>query len=269
MKIVIHASPHIEWQGRYAKHAQEGLSRHGIQATITSSSTRQPCDLAIIMGPNAWRQIERSSRPYIMFNRKFLGNDPKIVHQNCAISWNGFNGDGTFCVDAVDPKRIEKYINPEKDIRSWNKDGKYLLLCEQSNTGRSRTYRTINQYYDYVKKHATLPIKFRKKPVGEEAIDANRVQQELIGAKAIVHLNSTISIDAMMAGIPVISLDVGDPLYAITGHTLDDIRYPDRLPLFQYLAHCQWDETEIATGKFWEHIYPMRGPKLCELKGYS
>lgn len=264
MKIVIHASPHIEWQGRYAQHTATGLKQHGINASITPASTRQNCDVAILMGPNAWQQIERVNQPYIMFNRKFVGNNPKTVHENCAISWNGFNGYGTFCVEQVDPKRLERYVNPETEITAWHKDGKYLLLCEQSNTGRSRRYQSLQQFYSYVNDNALMPVKFRKKPIGEEAIDAYRIQNELKGAKAIVHLNSTISIDALMAGVPVIALDKGDPAYGVAGHSLNEIRYVDRLPFFQYLAHCQWSEEEIRSGEFWHHIYPMRGPKLHE-----
>jgi hypothetical protein len=46
---------------------------------------------------------------------------------------------------------------------------------------------------------------------------------------------------------------------------LDDIRYPERLPLLQHLAHCQWHHTEIQDGSFWEQLYPKSGERLCDL----
>ena len=81
---------------------------------------------------------------------------------------------------------------------------------------------------------------------------------------ALVALLMDISLNAMMIGIPVVSFDEGDPVYPLTTHDFSSIMYPDRLPFFQYLAHCQWTEDEIKSGEFWEHIYPMRGPKLNE-----
>ena len=266
MKIIIHANQ-IEWQRRYAKHTVAGLKRHGIRASVTNSPSRQPCDIAILMGPNAWERVERANKPYLMFNRRFVGDD-QSVHTNCAIGWNGFNGRGTFCVDEVDPTRLQTYM-PEEKLLSWREPGKTLILCEQSNVGRATNpkFKTLRGYYNYVRRHAKLPIVFRDKPIGEEKISFSGVTKGLIKAnpKVLANLNSTISLDAMMVGIPVISFDEGDPAYAITGHELNEIVKPDnRLEFFQYLAHCQWTEDEIKSGEFWEHIYPIHGPKLYE-----
>lgn len=265
MKIAIHANQ-IEWQQRYARHTVEGLRRHGIRTFVTSSTTRQLCDIAILMGPNAWQNIERVGKPYLMFNRKFVGNDPRVVHENCAIGWNGFNGYGTFCVDEVDPSRLKNYIT-EEEFLPWHK-GKNIIYCEQSNVGRAEEFKTLQQYYNYVKKYAGNVV-FRRKPIGEENISYEGVKNSLLkqNPKVLVNLNSTLSLDCLIAGIPVISLDKGDPVYAITGHDINqEPNYPDRLPLFQYLAHCQWTESEIKSGKFWDHIYPKRGIKLHEVK---
>ena len=266
MKIIIHANQ-IEWQRRYARHAIEGLKRHGINATVTRATTRQPCDVAILMGPNAWRGVERSGKPYLMFNRKFVGNAPKVVHENCAVSWNGFNGRGTFCVNEVDPARLKRYMS-EEELLPWRKHGKNFILCEQSNVGRANDpkFKTLQGYYNFIKKGATLPVVFRKKPIGEDNISFNKVTDDLIklDPKALVNLNSTISVDALTVGIPVISFDVGDPAYPITTHTLGAVTYSERLPFFQYLAHCQWTEDEIKSGECWKHIYPVQGKKLHE-----
>ena len=264
MKIVIHASPSIEWQGRYANHAAAGLRIHGHNVTIVPGQQPTHCDVTIIMGPNMYQAIERASTPYLMFNRKFVGSDPGVVHSNCAISWNGFNGEGTFCVDEVDPSRLEQYMTPE-EIEDWKTDGENVLLIEQSNTGRSNKFRTMNDFYKTVKNKYSGPMSIRRKPQGEENIAPEKVRNGLIKAKAIANLNSTISIESLAAGIPVVSYDKGDPAYAITGRDLNNLTYPDnRLEFFQYLAHCQWQEIEIQSGEFWEQLYPLRGKALSE-----
>ena len=266
MKVVIHANG-IEWQRRYTRHAVAGLKRHGIRATITNSPTQQKCDLSILMGPNAWQRIEKTNQPYLMFNRKFVGNAPQVVHENCAISWNGFNGYGTFCVNEIDPTRLGKYLT-EEEILPWKGEGLNTIYCEQSNVGRSTTFSNLQRYYHHVKENARGGVVFRNKPVGENNISHTGVVSSLLehSPKVVANLNSTISLDALVAGIPVVSLDRGDPAFAITGHTLDEnpVKSPNRLEFFQYLAHCQWHETEIQSGEFWDNVYPIQGNQLHE-----
>lgn len=266
VKVVIHAHPSIEWQMRYAKYAVEGLKRHNVDVSVTHEQKRQPCDVAILMGPNLWIPVERTGQPYLMFNRKFVGNDPKVVHENCAIGWDGFNGNGTFCVDEVNPSRLLKYLNPDKEFEEWQKGGKNIILCDQSNIGRSTKFATLQQFFNYVQNTSDDKVIFRKKPSGEHNISYERFKQEVRGAKAAVVLNSTVSLEFLTAGIPVISLDDGDAAYPITSHKLSELVYPNRLPFFQYLAHCQWHYTEIQNGEFWTHVYPKRGIKLNEWK---
>lgn len=214
------------------------------------------------MGPNMYQAIERSRTPYLMFNRKLIGNRQSIVHEYCSLSWNGFNGTGIFCVDETDPARLDTFLLPE-EIEEWKTDGKDVYIVEQSNVGRSTKYKSLKQFYDAARQSYSGTSKIRKKPVGEENIKPVNVRNDLVKAKAIANLNSTISVEALVAGVPVVSFDEQDPAYAITGRDLNNLTYPDnRLEFFQYLAHCQWSEQEIITGKFWENIWPIRGPRL-------
>ena len=273
LDVVIHASRYIDWQGRYARFVFQGLERHGLKPRIAWNTTAQQCDVAVIMGPNHYEHVERSGIPYIMLNRKFVGNRPETVHDTVAISWDGFNGRGTFCVDEVDPKRLERYINPETEIEPWRDNATPYLLCQQSNIGRAEDIRDMDQFYRWARASSPQQILWRPKPLGEHAIKPEAVRQQLIQAGAIVHLNSTISIEALMAGVPVFSFDYGDPSWPITCHDFQTpvkefiAREDRRLELFQYMAHCQWSEQEIASGEFWAQIYPKRGPKLYEWSG--
>lgn len=269
-KVIIHAN-NLEWQRRYTRHVIQGLKRHGIKAAVTNDPKRQPCDIAILMGPNAWQRVERAPGQYLMLNRKLVGNGPQVVHENCAISWNGFNGYGTFCVDEVDPKRLERYMK-ENEFEDWKRNGKAIVYGEQSNVGRSTNYRTLAQYYKFVERNAKKlggTARRKRKPIGEDKISFKSVRKSLLNLDphVYVNLNSTISLECLSVGIPVISLDKGDPAYPITSHDMN-IHYPDnRLEFYQYLAHCQWTENEIKSGEFWDHIYPISGPKLYEWRG--
>lgn len=268
VNVTIHAAHNIEWQGRYAHHAKAGLLRHGINARVIWNSTPQTqADVSIIMGPNMYKAIERSGIPYLMFNRKLIGNDPQTVHENCAVGWDGFNGRATFCVKEIDPNRLLRYINLD-EIEEWKDGGQHILLCEQSDVGRSTEFKSINDFYTHAHNdsYATnQTILFRKKPVGEAQVKPALVKAGFKNSKAVAVLNSTISVEALMAGYPVISYDKGDPVYSITGHSMAEIVYPEtRLDLFQYMAHCQWTQAEIANGDFWHQLYPKQGIQLHE-----
>ncbi len=189
MKIIIHALKNVTWQPRYANYIATGIRRHGHNVHISSSTRPEPCDISILMGPNSFKSIEK--RTHIMINRKLIGNNPRDVHDTVAVSWNGFNGRGTFCVNEVDPTRLDRYIKPS-DIEDWRTGGKHLLLIEQSNTGRSTQYNRLNNYYQKVRSTATSKVVIRKKPIGESNINPTAVRKGLIGAKAVVNLNSTI-----------------------------------------------------------------------------
>jgi len=255
MDIAIHAkvSP---WQIKVAPLFKEGLAKHGIEAKITSSSKRIS-DVAIILGPNYFKEIESDGLPYLMGNRKFVGFGDH-VHNTLAISWDGFNGRGTFCVDEVDESRLEKFIDINR-MRPKQK-GNYSLLCEQSDVGRCAEYENINQWYVHVK-NTVNPLKIRRKKNPERVnfkIWEQSFLSELNDVKEAHVLNSTVSIDLLYYGIPVISHDRGDPCF---GGDIDN-----REKLFHYLANCQWDYSEIANGDWWDKLKEKKGIKPCEFK---
>ena len=271
MKITIHAAPNIPWQKRLAPIVQEGLHKHNIKANISNSPTRLAnTDIAIILGPNFWKNIEMVNKPYIMMNRKFLGFGERDVHDNVAISWDGFNGRGKFCVDEIDPDRILRYVKEEDIHTPVMPAGEYYLLCEQADVGRCKRFSNLNQFYSFATKEIPpQQLKIRKK-INPESMDMTTFRKAFLkrleNVKAALVLNSTVSVEITLAGIPVLSFDEGDPVYAISSRSINDIKTPYTRIFLNYLAHCQWHYSEIESGKFWDHIYPKRGPRLCEWK---
>jgi len=262
VNIVIHAKTTIPWHKRYADFFVRGFKKHGISATVTQSSRRvDKCDIAVLFGPNNWKEIEKVNKPYIQVNRKFIGNDERAAHDIVAIGWDGMNGRATFCVDETTEDRLYRFLRLE-EIQAWRTAGKQILICGQADTGRCAQYTNLKTWYAHIESTAKIPTKFRPHPTKGKQ---NSLEKDLTNVKFAAILNSTVSIDMLLAGVPVVTMDKGDPTYSITGHTLDDIKYPDRLPLLKYLAHSQWHFTEIESGKFWEHIYPKKGTQLYQI----
>lgn len=252
MKIVIHASSKISWQKRYAFLLQKGLLNKGIKSNITESNKSIPCDIPIIMGPNMYKNIEVTNPNFLMLNRKFLGEN---VDDWVSISWNGFNGLGKFCVEDISKARLWSLI---PSIEKSKTEGKNFVLIEQSNIARSIKFSSLEDYYNYAI-HNYSPIIRKPKPLGEETISLqqNKIFFEKNNTKAIVNLNSTISVEGIVLGYSIISLDEQDPVYSCG---------KDRESFLHYLAHCQWHISEIASGEFWDRLYPCRGIRLNEYK---
>ena len=263
--VTIHASNTIQWHKRYAVAVQEGLYCHGINANITSSRKRQS-DVSVLMGPNLFKDIERDEGDFLVVNRKFIGFGEKDQHDIVAISWNGFNGMGIFCVDGdyTSEDRLEKFLAPE-EIRDWSIDHEKYLLCHQYDTGRSEIFSDINEWYRNIRR-AVKPdlLKIRKKKtlegVGSRFVP---LQEDLSDVKAVFSLNSIVSVEALILGKVVITEDPTNPCFSVA----NNYSKFDRSNFLQYLAHCQWHIDEIRNGYFYENmIYGPIGPRLNEIK---
>ncbi len=262
MKITIHANNGIRWHKRYAEYFKRGFAKHSIVAEVTNAATcDRDTDVAVLFGPNYWKGIERSGQAYLMVNRVLISKQPGHVNDVVAISWDGFNGRGTFCVDDMDGARLNRFITPSKDVAGWRKEGDYLLLCGQADTGRCGRYGSVAEWYRYVENTTNEQIVFRPHPNHGTRIP---LRTHLQTARTAAVLNSTVAIDALMAGVPTISFDEGNPAHAVSARTIAGTVYPDRLPFFEYLAHCQYFYSEIESGLFWVCLYPKRGRKLYE-----
>lgn len=265
LNIVVHVNRSVGWHKRYAQFFIAGFKKHGINVDVSHSITRLPnCDIAILLGPNSWKKIEDTTGSYIMVNRKFFGSDKNSADDVVALSWDGFNGHGYFCVDDVSSLRLERFFIMA-DLKDWNKDGNKILLCGQADLGRCKTYPNLNKWYTTVMYKPGLPIRFRHHPTK----GVNRTfKDDLLNIKYAITLNSTVAIDILINGTPVVSMDSQSPVFGSTGHEMGQIEYPDRIEMLKYLAQCQYHHSEIQSGVFWEILNPKRGKKLNEISGF-
>ena len=79
---------------------------------------------------------------------------------------------------------------------------------------------------------------------------------EAIGNAAwVVTYNSNSAVDAVLAGVPSVSCDVGSMAWDVTGH---DVAVkppsPDRKEWAAKMAWAQWTDDEIESGRAWEAV---------------
>ena len=80
------------------------------------------------------------------------------------------------------------------------------------------------------------------------------LDEDLAGAALAVTFNSTAGVEAVLAGVPTVALDVGAMAWPVTTHDLASVQTPEREPWAHRLAWCQWTIEEIASGLAWEHL---------------
>jgi len=270
MKVSIHANSRFQWQQRYAVAVKEGLSKHGIDANITSSRKRES-DISVIHGPNSYQDIEKDGGNFIMLNRKFLGFGERDAHDIVAISWNGFNGMGIFCVDEnrMSEKRLYRFLD-QREIEHWSLNNDNYLLCQQQDTGRSTKFNDINKWYRHVQRRVhPNNLKIRRKTRLE---DVGRVEfmrslrEDLSNVKAIFSLNSIVSVEALILGKGLVTDDKTNPCYGVASSEIGSTIKPfDRTKFLTYLAHCQWHIDEIRNGSFFNNMeFGPQGKRLHE-----
>jgi hypothetical protein len=238
--VVIHCEPHIGWQASFARKMREGLAKIGINAQITESRLRlEP--IAILLGTTCWRRVE-SSGDYLLVDRCSFGDTDKHV----TLVWNGHGRRGDHRIPAsVTAARWEKH---GMDLLPYH-HGSRVILCGQTET-YSPHWDRIDGWYRSVR-GATH---FKPHPSGENpnlwptAVDFG-------DCKAAVCLNSSVAVKAVMQGVPTVTMDEGSMAWDVTGHSLDDIRTPDRLPWAHVLAWTQWSHDEIREGKPIAHLF--------------
>ena len=83
----------------------------------------------------------------------------------------------------------------------------------------------------------------------------NNLKEVFNVSKCCIGWHTNTLCDAVLYGIPIISLDEDCFAYDIASHSLTDpLLYPDRTTWLTKISWCQWTKHEIGQGKFWSVI---------------
>lgn len=260
MKITIHISPnpqlphHKEWIGAIA----EGFAAHGIAVRTRYDFEPTDCDLAIFWSHNA--RVDKikekqlaSSKDYLALERGYSGNR----YQYSSVGFNGPARLGEYCNKNSKHDRIKKL---KLDIKPWKTGGDYILLLGQVPNDAALRGLNLAQWTAEVKekisKITNKEVRFRPHPIVFPN-NPKTLAEDLDGAAVVITYNSTSGVDAVMHGVPAITLDRASMAWDVSGHSLDDILdppTPDRSQWLADLAYTQWTLAEISSGKCWKHL---------------
>jgi len=221
--------------------------------------------------------------PILVIERGYIARS-----QYYMVGINGLNGRAEFNNQNSPSDRWKKL---EVKLQSWRKDGKHILVCGQCDKDASLSHwkpQSLNRKYVYRKlirniinqiiQHTSRKIIYRPHPQCYHPINFNKYKKrypnviiskqknryklykDLENCWCVVTYNSNSAVEALIAGIPVITLDQGSMVYDITGHDLSQIENPlmyDRVQQMCDIAYTQWTIDEMKQGLPWQHLKPL------------
>lgn len=246
MGILIHADEKIRWQMPFAQKMQQGLKQIGIHSEISQSRYRES-GIAILCGTTLWQQIEKDGR-YLLVDRCSFGDTDQWV----SLVWDGHGRRGDHCV----PEDTgDRWKSTGIRIKKWKKTGKRVVLCGQTKP-YSPNYASLEEWYGTVfSMTGRRPVThFRKHPAGANPTP-RPLAKDWQGCGLAITLNSSIAIDAVLNGIPAVTMDEAAMAWDVTGHSPDKVKTPDRRSWIRWLAWTQWHHDEIQAGEPIRHLF--------------
>lgn len=239
-------------------------------AQVRPLESYEPCDVAVIFGgvkkayPPTYAKRKVLSKHYgrrlIMVESAFVGRG--LYHQ---VGWGGAAGHGDFRADKNPPLDRWEQMGFAEDWRTI-KNGFIVVMgqlprdVQVQDTDHRKWCRETVAYYDSI----GLPVVFRPHPkvndvmeygVPAQFIDPRDLETTLRTARTVVTWNSTSAVDAVVAGVPTITMDRGSFAWDVTAHDLDVLDHTcDRERWLALLGYAQWTDAELASGEAWRWL---------------
>lgn len=167
-------------------------------------------------------------------------------------------------------KPIKTYLPP----RQYNKGG-HVLLC--SSSAKYHEFNSLPTPAEYnaglvtrMKKQTKRHIIYRPKPSSSEQVPVAgasmslrdcKLEDALRGCHVVLTHGATAAMEAIMAGVPAITLGkcVASPVCADTLGQLEDPPFPDEEKRTRWLcamSYVQWTCDELRSGEAWQELRP-------------
>lgn len=269
-----------------------GAEKQGAKVLVQTEYKVVDCKLAVIIG---WVGFTIAGphiqlRKDVIARQRQLGNYVMPIDSSCfkfadpnshflRYSLGGvfYNTDQYANANSTEEKwqQIKETLNI--DLKPWRIDGKHILVCLQRDGGWSMKGVNMNQWTDQtVRKLRTLtdrPILIRPHPKHKmdlsllkqlpgvsESKDDSTLENDLQGAWASVFYNSSSSVAAALAGIPVFANDNDCVVWDIANRSLDQIEnpvMPDRTQWLYNLSASHWTDLESQAGEIYKKFLPL------------
>lgn len=186
----------------------------------------------------AYRDVRAAGGRAVILENGWLSPPGGVRHFQFAL--DGWNGTGRFPDGGS-----SRWASWGVPLRDWQHQGRHVLVLGQKAQSIGDARRMPPGWAQSLRLPTRRPV-LRRMP---EA--ARPLEDDLCGAWCTVTWTSTAAIKGLVAGIPAFHCGPNTlcPELSKPGLDVEAPIYPDRLPVFERLAWCQWSAAEIATGE--------------------
>lgn len=266
LDIVVYRSG-TPWATPKENHFIDGLRLHGIEPEQREAGDIRASDLAVIWShrDTALFSAQKSGGGhYLVMERGYVGGIDQR-RQWTSLGFDGLNGRARF-PRAVDNDRWNR--NFGSVMKPWKREGDYAVVMGQVRGDASLRNVDIGAWYEEavsaIKAKWDIPVLFRPHPNDYWIPPALEGQIDKVGfgllgptldrATIVATFNSNSGVDAVLAGVPTITKDIGSMAWPVSSQDYVKRLAPPRTAWAAQLAYCQWTDEEMATGLAWEHL---------------
>lgn len=249
---------HRVWCGVFA----EGLRRHGLQVTVGDGW--RAADLLVQWGVRRWQPIHAQRRiggEVCILERGYVGDRLEWT----SVSFGGeLNGRAAFRHPAGDPSRWLAHFRGQ--MKPWARGSGPVVILGQvpgdaSLCGIGNPSALYAAWAQALRRQGH-DVMFRPHPLAAElrvpAVDlldpAVPLVEQIRGASFVIAWNSNATVEAVLAGVPAVTMDRGAMAWPVTGHEIAAPPAPPREAWAADLAWKQWSAAEMSSGACWDVV---------------
>lgn len=197
----------------------------------------------------------------LIMERGYIGNR----YAWFSLGWNGLNARARMPIAKDNGARWQQHF--AKFMAPWrpcDKQDRYALIMGQVPTDKSLNGMVFGNWLNRVAsdmRHAGIrDILFRPHPLAPAMrcslpVLGGTLQAAIAGASVVVTYNSNSGVDAVLAGVPAVTMDEGAMAYEVTSHNpCGQVFKPDRTAWAYNMAFAQWLPAEVASGVAWDAL---------------
>jgi len=278
----------------------EGARTQGASVVVEWENRYTPSHLAVILGwattNTGGRNIEL--RKQIIAEQQRMGRHTMCIDASCFKYLDDHGSYLRYSLGGPFYDKAE-YANHGSSADHWQRisndlkivmappklSGDYILLCMQRDGGFAMKSLDptawINQKIIEIRQHSDLPIMIRPHPGTYASADfsvfrnrqyrqrlnvhvldplATTLKDNLAHAHAAVVFNSSASVAAVLAGVPVFADDSSCVSWAVANHDIAQINTPrvfDRTQWAYDLAAAHWSDDDARNGSIYQKFLPF------------
>ncbi len=278
MMIACHFDPSSRRSKSVAKSMALGAKALGIPAKAVAHFASVEGDVCIAYGwgnPGLFDAYRRHGGKYVYVDLGWWGRKPAtdVLGGYHKVVVNGREPNAYFRANMPG----DRFAHTGLQIAPWRQYGHHLLVAGMSEkSARTRGWEPQQWETATIKELAQIypfrPILYRPKPswTGAWPIPGAAyspatvpIEDALLGCFGVVACHSNVSVDALLAGIP---MWVGDGVAREFNTRIDQFdnfeRRDDRQQLMNDIAYVQWTTAEMASGACLRHL--MEHASLCD-----